>query len=206
MKARKKDEIDLFKEWLVARGAELLVPTNEWEIVRYRGAGATSVVYVNKVGKRSFTGRASSAWDAFNARSDTYRVNLRAVGQTKTAYRRSITVQTIIERDGDVCFYCGDPFSETRLRTQEHLVAMTHKGPDHISNKFLACYQCNQEAGHLSAPEKIRLRDRKRRGRGSKLLAQIVAGGPVLTSDLTLAIQAFLHDTNAKETDRCPQT
>ena len=173
MKRRKLDEIDLFKLWIVERGAELLVPTNEWEIVRYRGGATTSVIYVNKTGKRTFTGRAQSAWDAFKASSSTYRADLREAGQAKSAYRTSVTVRTIIERDGDVCFYCGEPFSETRPRTKEHLVARTHKGPDHISNVFLSCSPCNSEAGHLSAPEKIRIRDRKRRGRGSLLLADL---------------------------------
>ena len=199
MKSRKKDEIDLFKEWLVARGAEMLVPTSEWEIVRYRGGGTTSIIYTNKGGNRKYTGLAQSAWDAFKARSDTYRADLRIAGQTKTAYRTSIIIRTLIERDGDFCFYCGAPFSEELRRTKEHLIPRTHNGPDHISNMFLSCEPCNLEAGHMSVAEKIRMRDRKRRGRGGKLLAAILANGPALTAELTLEIQSFLHESKPKE-------
>lgn len=201
MAAKKPDEIERFKLWLVERGAELLIPTNEYEIVRYRGGGETSIVYVNKTGRRTFTGRAQSAFDAFKARSPGYRVDLRLVGQSKAAYRTSVLIRTLIQRDGDVCFYCGEPFSENLPRTKEHLVAQTHKGPDHISNVFLSCGPCNAEAGHLSAPEKIRLRDRKRRGRGSKLLARVFdrffggEGDPTLLDD----IEAFLHEPAPKE-------
>ena len=65
-------------------------------------------------------------------------------------------------RDGDKCFYCNDPFSDEKPRTREHLVAATAGGPNHISNLFHACGPCNHTAGHLSAPEKIRLRDQMR--------------------------------------------
>jgi hypothetical protein len=34
---------------------------------------------------------------------------------------------------------------------------MTHGGPNHINNLFLTHKICNQRAGHLSAPEKIRM-------------------------------------------------
>jgi hypothetical protein len=41
--------------------------------------------------------------------------------------------------------------------SEEHLVSITHGGPQHISNKFLAHRVCNAKAGHMSAPEKIQL-------------------------------------------------
>jgi 5-methylcytosine-specific restriction endonuclease McrA len=71
--------------------------------------------------------------------------------------KNSVIHRTLIERDGEGCFYC---FEEVPgLMTQEHLVARAHGGPNHISNKFRACRPCNEAAGHLSAPEKIRIRE-----------------------------------------------
>ena len=53
----------------------------------------------------------------------------------------------------------------------------------------------------MSAPEKIRLRDRKRRGRGSQLLARVFdrffggEGDPALLDD----IKTFLHEQDGTE-------
>jgi 5-methylcytosine-specific restriction endonuclease McrA len=73
--------------------------------------------------------------------------------------------RAIAARDGETCFYCNDPFIDEKPRTREHLVAVTAGGPNHITNLFHACQPCNREMGHLSAPEKIRLRDQKREAR-----------------------------------------
>lgn len=164
MKTRKRDEIDLFKAWVAARGGEVLAPTNEYEIVRFRGDGVTSIVYQKLTGQRTFTGRAQDAWRAFKAHDAAYRITKRPA-KVQTHYntgRPTPVVRTLIERDGDSCFYCDEPFGPDRPRTREHLVAITHGGPDHISNIFLACETCNIKAGHLSAPEKIRLREAMR--------------------------------------------
>lgn len=160
MKSRKRDEIDSFKAWLTSRGAEVLVPTNEWEIVRFRGDGATSIIYNSKTGARTYTGRAKAAWDAFKGSDASFRLMTRPVLSQRT--RKTVPIiATLIARDGDVCFYCGDPFQTIEARTREHLIPTTHGGPNHISNLFLACQRCNLEAGHLSASEKIRLREIK---------------------------------------------
>lgn len=42
----------------------------------------------------------------------------------------------------------------------EHLVPKAHGGPTHLSNLFLAHKSCNAKAGHLSASEKLKIRDR----------------------------------------------
>lgn len=38
-KNKKKNELERFSAWVSARGGEVLVPTNEWELVR-RGRGS----------------------------------------------------------------------------------------------------------------------------------------------------------------------
>lgn len=202
MKSRKKDEIDLFKEWVVSRGAEVLVATNAYEIARFRGhiegvPNITHIIYVNAKGVMNFQNGALAAWTAFRARDPNFRMMKRTKVNRMNPKRRSTITKTLITRDGDACFYCGATFSAELPRTKEHLVAQTHGGPDHLSNVFLSCEPCNSEAGHLSAPEKIRLRDRKRRGRGATLLGRAYdrlfggEGDPALEQD----IQNFFHET-----------
>ncbi len=163
-------ELDRFKSWLVARGAELLAPTNPYEIVRYRNEGATAIIYENKKGRRSYTGGSDSVWSAFKEGQD-FRFAKRATSQG--GRKRAVIVRTLIERDGNRCFYCGDPFTGELPPTREHLVPRTAGGPDHISNLFLACGPCNCEVGHRSAADKIKFRDLKRRGVGTLLLQDL---------------------------------
>jgi len=163
-------ELQRFKDWIVARGAELLAPTNPYEIVRYRNNGATAIIYENKKGRRSFTGGSESAWAAFKEGKD-FRFAKRTTSQG--GRKRAVIVRTLIERDGARCFYCMDPFSDELPPTKEHLVARTAGGPDHIANLFLSCGPCNCEVGHRSAAEKIKFRDLKRRGAGTLLLTDI---------------------------------
>lgn len=193
-RSRKPDEIELFKKWLVERGAEVLVPTNPYEIVRFRAAGRAGIVYEKQNGARTLTGEALGAWADFKSRDGSWKPLRRVKRKAKTA----IVVQTILARDGNGCFYCGDPFTEENPPTREHLVAVIHDGPNHISNSFLSCETCNVEAGHLSAPEKIRMRDRKRRGRGSRLLAEVLEANGSYAPELVDEIVSFLHDPKPK--------
>ena len=66
----------------------------------------------------------------------------------------------LISRDGEDCFFCARALGQDI--TVEHLVAIAHGGPNHISNLFLAHAACNNEAGHMSAPEKVALAINKR--------------------------------------------
>lgn len=167
----KVDQFAKFREWLAARGAEVLEPTSQWEAVRFRGEGVTSIIYVRKSGNCTFTGEARRAWEAYEAGDQSFRLTKRAPRLSQE--KRSPIVATLIERDGARCFYCAEPFTDALPPTREHLVPRTAGGPDHIANLFLACEPCNLEVGHASAPEKIRFRDRKRRGAGTALLIDL---------------------------------
>lgn len=140
-----------FRDWLAANGAEVLEPTNEWELVRFKSGDGTGVIYFNAAGKVTFTGPAAEAWNAFKSAKQ-----WRAVPATKRAKRSSPVMQAIRARDGGHCFYCLLPVT-VEDESEEHLVPVTAGGPNHISNKFLAHKVCNQRAGHMSAPEKIRM-------------------------------------------------
>jgi hypothetical protein len=143
-----KKKLPKFSAWLSEAGGEMLAPTNEWEMLRFRGDRGTSIVYRDKGGNLTFTGDAAPAWNCYS-RGNPYRV-------TKAATRKhvkDVTVRTLLERDGCDCFYCLFPLGDDM--TVEHLLSATHGGPSHITNLALAHSACNLQAGNLSLPEKI---------------------------------------------------
>lgn len=139
-----------FRDWLSANGAQVLEPTNEWELIRFKSDSGTSVIYKDKGSRLTFTGEALKAWEAFK-----HGQGWRAMPATKRK-KSSTIIQSIRARDGDDCFFCAQPVS-VEEESEEHLVPATHGGPNHISNLFLAHRVCNAKVGHLSAPEKIAL-------------------------------------------------
>ena len=61
-----------------------------------------------------------------------------------------------MERDGDNCFYCGQPLRNDI--TYEHLIPKAFYGPNSIDNLVLAHSFCNTIAGILPLFEKFDLR------------------------------------------------
>lgn len=156
-----------FEVWLTNCGAEVLAPTSSWEILRVRTATGTHVVHGNKKGDQKWPPALLEIVGAYNKG-----ITL-ALAATRRKRKSSKLMQDyprIVQRDGSGCFYCGeyvpDPLAATHpdyAPTTEHLVAVAHGGPNHLSNKFIAHFRCNQIAGSLSAPEKISLREQMRR-------------------------------------------
>lgn len=140
-----------FKIFLTARGAEVLLTTNEWELIRFQSGNITSVIYTKKNGSITFYGDAQQAWTAFKNNS-----SWRAVPPTKRVSTGGRSIATLRARDGNNCFFCLAHVS-INDESEEHLVSLTFGGPDHISNKVLAHRDCNTLAGHLSLAEKIRI-------------------------------------------------
>lgn len=150
--------ITAFKAWLTENGAEVLAPTNPYEVVRFRGEQGVSIVYRNDGGRpQRMTGQAGAAWDAYLARQP-----MRFVRSVPIRAKADPIIRTLQERDGNDCFYCAETFTDALPPTREHLLSRTHGGPDHIANQALACGPCNRLAGHLSLVEKVGLRDRMR--------------------------------------------
>lgn len=150
----KRAETDAaFLARIVAAGGERLAATSHWEVMRFKTRLGVGVVYVDSKGARTWNPEAKAA-----------RAHLAKPGSGSLAPMKKNgakvpagTVERILARDGSVCFYCRAELGDDC--TVEHLVARNHGGPNHISNLFLAHAPCNQRAGHLSAPEKIVLRD-----------------------------------------------
>lgn len=141
-----------FKKFLSERGAELLLPTNEWEVLRFKTGKGVAIVYRSKDpdAKCSFIGDAQQAWFEFINPETKWR----AIPPTKRKPMHSVDYRTVRDRDGNECFFCAEYVSDNEA-TIEHLVSLCHGGTQHISNKFLAHKDCNAQAGNLSAPEKI---------------------------------------------------
>lgn len=144
---------DAFKNWLTERGAEVMSPTNEWELIRFRDGSVTSVVYFRKSGEVTFTGSSRAAWDAFKS-GNHWRSATPKTKRSGSKKRRARYIETIRQRDGDLCFFCAQYVSEED-ESVEHLVEVTAGGPDVLANMFLAHTDCNNRARNLSAAEKI---------------------------------------------------
>ena len=155
-----------FEVWLTNCGAEVLAPTSTWEILRVRTSTGTHVVHSNKKGDQKWPPALLDIVSAYNKG-----ITL-ALAATKRRRGNSKLMQNfpkLVSRDGPGCFYCGhlvptpsDKCGADYAPTIEHLVSTAHGGPNHLSNKFLSHFRCNQIAGHLSAPEKIALREKMR--------------------------------------------
>ena len=145
--------LEVFKVWLSKAGAEVLQPTNMWEVARFRDGSDTSIIYKNARDGVTFTGTSLAAWNAFKSgrpwRADVPRV------KRKNGKARAQFVLTIRERDGDECFFCARPVSEDE-ESVEHLIEVTNGGTNHLSNLCLAHTKCNQDAAGLSLAEKIK--------------------------------------------------
>jgi hypothetical protein len=143
-----------FERWLHERGAELLTPTNEWELLRFKTEKGTGIVYTNKRGVLTWMGPAAEAFFAYVSMGSTWR----AVPKEQRRRRSSVACQALRDRDGDDCFFCHLPVA-IEDESVEHLVNVTHGGPDHIVNMAMAHRACNHEAGNISLMEKIRMRE-----------------------------------------------
>jgi hypothetical protein len=147
-----KKRLPALRAWLVERGASLIDNTNEWEVIRFKTARSTAVIYRKAIGVLTYTGGAKAAVDSFTKNGD-WRAGP-ATKRAKPRGGRNPVFATLRRRDGDLCFFCRNPVQQDG-ESIEHLVAVTHQGPNHISNFVLAHRRCNANAGHLSAMEKI---------------------------------------------------
>lgn len=145
--------------WAVAAGAEKEALTNQYELLRLRVRGGVAIVYRKENGKQTWNPLAQRLRETLEKR-EPFPEDLRLVprvANNPNRRRRNVQHQTLIQRDGNGCFFCGEEKPDDM--TIEHLVPRNAGGPNHITNKFRACSPCNIRAGHLSAPEKIRIRE-----------------------------------------------
>ena len=147
-----RDRLPKIKDWLAERGAEILVPTNEWEVLRFKSGTSTGIVYRNAQGELTLSGAAKAALKAYFSNTGW------SSGVATNRTKKQVNVQALLQRDGDCCFLCGKPLADDI--TRDHLVPVAHGGPNHISNLVLMHRACNQAVGHMPVMQKIGLRER----------------------------------------------
>ena len=147
---------EAFKDWLRRNGAEVLAPTNAYELLRFRAKGAVHVVYAGR--------RGISTTDFVKDCYRAYEKNLKwDMGMTATPRTIGLKYRAaLLERDGRGCFYCGQQMPNEDM-TVEHLIPLDKRGPDHEGNMALAPRACNRKADNLPLAKKIELRDSMRK-------------------------------------------
>lgn len=143
------DKFEKFKNWLEKKGAIVLPPTNQWEVVRFKTINGISVVYTNKHGNLTFTGESDKAYSAYQNNKA-----WKSVDRKRSALKQKKA--KIATRDGKKCFSCLKKLGFDDL-TIEHLLSFSHGGSDNLNNLCLLCKPCNEEFGNLPIAKKIEL-------------------------------------------------
>ena len=153
------DEIERFTIWLIECGGEVLPGTNPYEVLRTNTRFGVNIIYRNKAGKITWPDEFGEPLKAFRSGR-----KLNLCPTLRKRQRNQSIIDRIIARDGLECWFSGERFKD-RLDptiTIEHLCAIAHGGPNHISNLVIAIEDWNRKAGHLSVAEKVRLREQAR--------------------------------------------
>jgi hypothetical protein len=161
------DDIKRFQAWLEKCGAEVLAPTTEFELMRVRTVEGTMVVHTNKRGAQKWPARLVDLWRQFQAGRMTPKLSPSPA--TPLSGNRKGRLVTLINRDGNKCWYCnretlepGSPAAvaePSREATVEEICPRQHGGPNHVANQVVACGACNRQAGNLPVAAKVRLRE-----------------------------------------------
>lgn len=161
-------EINKFKKYVSERGAIILDPTSEWEVLRFRTQNGVSVVYKNKNGRLTYTGESIDAWAAFTSNKFSWRA--------VDVKRKNLKDKKIklANRDGKRCFYHGEKMDFDQL-TIEHLLNKSHGGNDHESNLCLSCADCNTIVGNWPLTKKMLWRDTKINKTEAQVVSQTAA-------------------------------
>lgn len=145
-------KIEAFKTWLAQQGAEVLAPTNAYELVRFRARGGVHVVYTGRRGV-SMPGFAMQAYQAFERGS---RLDMGLVSRRRNT--DADTKSALLARDGRACFFCLVDMPNDDM-TIEHLVSLHKGGPNHQDNLALAHASCNRIADNLPLVKKFTIRE-----------------------------------------------
>lgn len=137
-----------FKAWLHNQGAEVLEPTNPYELVRFRNNNGIGIIYTGKRGE-TYHGEAAEGWHRFK-KGQSWRVVTRK-RQQLTARKNELA-----KRDGLKCFAHNMPHHINEL-TIEHLLSFSQGGSDNNNNLILVCDGANKAFANKSIAEKIEL-------------------------------------------------
>lgn len=152
-----KSEVKNFETWLSSLGAEVLAPTNPFELVRFRAHSAVHIVYTKANGNITAQGFAKEAITAFKHKKP-IDMGLVKANRNNASKQRA----ALFKRDGRECFYCGIDMPDDDM-TNEHLINISAGGNNRIENMALAHKACNQRAANLPLLAKIKLREKMRK-------------------------------------------
>ena len=167
---RAQFDVQQFAAWLASEGAEICIPTNPYEVIRYRAywrgttKAATHIVYAKENGLLTWTGASLGHYRAFldgepidELKSGEPKKFKPAPKQSKSESKRT----ALAHRDGEECWFCGRCM-DADDRTLEHLVPKSKGGPNTLDNYVLAHRSCNNRAADMPLVEKIELRAKMR--------------------------------------------
>lgn len=171
-------QLQAFTAWLNANGAEIGIPSNPYEVLRYRAywrntrRAAVHIIYAKDNGLLTWTGGSLGHFRAF--------VDGLSIDRSKTADIKPAKVEgfppepvepvsdaqkrraKLLARDGSQCWFCGQEMG--RDITIEHLIAKSHGGGNALANLVLAHAECNRIAANMSITKKVALRARLQSG------------------------------------------
>lgn len=167
--------VQSFVAWLAKNGAEVGIPNNPYEVVRYRAyvegacSPATHIVYRKESGLLTWTGTSRAHYERFlsgealpgrhQSSPNTFLVTY-PTEAAKKRLRGEVTRERLLARDGDECWFCGRPMGQDC--TIEHLVPKARGGRNTLANYALAHRRCNNSAADIPLTKKIELRARLR--------------------------------------------
>lgn len=167
-------DAEAFLAYVRDSGGEVLPPTNPWEIARYRakwrGSDAVDVhiVYKKANGRLTYTKGSEDHYRAFVLSAPMEELPKLSPKNTTARAKRTKPKtadlrRKLVERDGDVCWFCGCFLNGDE--TIEHLVAKARGGFNTLDNYALAHAECNRRAGSLPLVGKLALRQMLRESR-----------------------------------------
>jgi len=141
-------DLDKFEKWLKYRGAEIIPPSNEYEVLRFKGREVGIIYKSGKTGN-NYTVHAIEC----------FKNNKKWWGKPKQVGRKSNyqkEKKLLLERDGRKCFYCGK-IMQLKDITLEHLIPLSSGGRNMLSNMVLAHEKCNSDVGNLPLNQKVEI-------------------------------------------------
>lgn len=149
-----ESQVNRFTKWLRGHGVEILPISNDYEVLRFRGA-KVGILYTTGAVNSIYTAQAIDSWQ----NNKRWTGGPSKVASRKGSYK-SKKIQ-VFKRDGDLCFYCGKYMSEEDM-TIEHLISLNDGGTNKLSNMVLAHNACNHAVGHRPLNEKVEIAIKKR--------------------------------------------
>lgn len=152
---RLKQTQSAFEMWLRDQAADILGPTNEWEVMRFTGPEGVCIVHRNKSNNLSWNAQARRAWLAYSSNDRGWRATDRG-SRNPIARRRVQIVGGLLARDGHACVKCGLPTTPDD-RTIEHMIPIALGGTSDMSNLTLAHIACNRALDNNDLRAKIEM-------------------------------------------------